>query len=317
MYKIVFLGSGDLAFGVLQGLLESEHSIVGVLPWESLFKTHWRTRIKRRLVTDTSTLIEQHGLPRLRPSKANSPEFAQQMAHLAPDLLLVASWGEILKAGTIALPKVGCINVHPSLLPRHRGYNPVSSALRAGETETGVTFHHLTPAIDAGDILLQSSVPISPHDNGDSLRRKLSFRAKEMVGPALARVSDPDFVPTRQDETNASYRPKLTPADARIDWTQPAATIHDHVRGCFPWFKCFTHHRGRTLLVVRSEVVDLYQTSIQPGQILYKSGTQLVVATGNPRQALLLTDIQLAEMLGAVRGKFYLARFLHVGDVLQ
>ena len=91
MYKIVFLGSGDLACGVLQGLLESEHSIVGVLPWESLFKTHWRARIKRRLVTDTSTLIEQHGLPRLRPSKANSSEFAEQMAHLAPDLLLVAS----------------------------------------------------------------------------------------------------------------------------------------------------------------------------------------------------------------------------------
>lgn len=317
MYRIVLLGSGDLANGVLQGLLESTHTVVGVLPWESLSKTRWRTRLKRRWVINTATLIERHRLHPLRPCKANSDDFARQMSELAPDLLVVASWGEILNANTIALPKRACVNVHPSLLPRHRGYNPVSSVLRAGEAESGVTFHYLTPAIDAGGIILQSPVCVAQHDNGDSLRRKLAFRAKEMVAPALARLGDPNFSSTAQDEAAASYHPKLQPAEAKIDWSQSAATIHNQVRGCFPWVNCHTHHGDKKLFVLRTEIVELYQPASTPGRILYKSGTQLVVATGDPRRALLLTEVHLAGTLGWVKAKFNLARSDWVGDCFR
>lgn len=316
MYRIVFMGSGDLGYGVLTGLLESNHQIVGVLPWESLSKTTWRTRLKRKLLSDISTLADKSQLPKLRPCRANTAEFAQQINELAPDLFVVAGWGEIFKPSTIALAKVACVNVHPSLLPRHRGSNPISSVLRAGEAETGVTFHLLTAAIDAGGIVLQSPVAVSRDDNGDSLRRKLSFRAKEMVVQALAQLAAPEFAPVPQDESVAFYHRRFQPPDAQIHWAQPAAVIHNHVRGCFPWFPSFTHHRGKKLLVLRGKLVDLHLSAAAPGQILFKIGAQVVVATGDPKRGLLISKFRLPGALGSVKGRLYVLRSLRVGDFI-
>lgn len=317
MFKIVFLGSGDLACGVLQGLMASRHQIVGVLFWEQLSKASLGLRLKRRLVPDAVTLAKSCKLPLLPAVKANSPEFAQTVAALEPDILLVAGWGEILTEAVIALPKLACVNVHPSLLPRHRGFNPISSVLRAGESQSGVTFHYLTRSIDAGDVLLQSTLPVFPDDNGDSLRRKIAFRAKETVVEALERITRQDFVPIKQDESRACYRPRLKFEDAKIDWHQSAQFIHDQIRGCYPWIKCRAVHRGRTLLVARSEIVELYSKCRTPGKILHKSGVQFVVATGDPERALLVSKVHLANPLSALQDKLYLARRIREGDCLD
>ncbi len=316
MYTIVFLGSGELACGVLQGLLASEHEIIGVLPWESLKKARVQTRLKRHFITDTQAQIEQYQLHALTPCRANSSAFAQQMAALAPDLLLVAGWGEILSPEAIALPRVACINVHPSLLPRHRGFNPVCSVLRAGETQTGVTFHYLTSAIDAGDILLQSSIPVAPQDDGDSLSRKLGFLAMQTVNAALANIGN-HAAAQPQDEQLASYFRKITPRECRIDWSQPAKAIHNQIRGCFPWTPCTTRHKQQVLQILESQPIIFHQPCHTPGRVIYRTGVQLVVATGDQNEGLLIRDMSVVHRFGKLKAKLYLTRQIHVGDTLE
>lgn len=317
MYKVVVLGAGDLGFGVLQGLLESQHDVVGVLPWESITDRGILKSVKRKFIEDNTSLIERHGLHKLKPCKANSEDFAQQVEALDPDVLLVACWGEILSENTIKLPGLASINVHPSLLPRHRGFNPISSVLRSGEKDTGVTFHHLSPKIDAGDILLQSSIKICPADDGDSLSRKLSFRAKETVATALDLLQESDKNRIPQDESQACYRPRLTANDCKIDWRATAQSIHDQVRSGVPHLTSFTLHRGKALHILNTKIVDLFHASTTPGQILYKLGTQIIVASGDPKQGILITKFRLAEKMGSTKGKLYAANSIAVGDILE
>lgn len=317
MYKVVLLGSGDLGYGVLQGLVESEHELLAVMPWETIHTRSWKSFLKRQFIEDTQSLINRYGIRQLSPCLANSPEFAEQLAELKPDVLMVASWGEIFNPEVIALASVACINVHPSLLPKFRGPAPISSVLRAGETHTGVTFHYMTEGIDAGDILMQSQVPITGDDNSDTLTRKLSLRAKEMVTAALDNLRNPDFHAKAQDAGDASYHSRIDPAQLRIDWQATANVIHNQVRASSRQRNSFTHINDLMPIgVLRTQVIDLHRPSSRPGEVLYKIGTQLVVATGNERKAIVLTDVKMPGKLGSLRGKLFVARSVNVGECL-
>lgn len=317
MYRIVFLGSGELARGVLLGLLDSKHSIVGVLPWEKAHTSGWMPRIKRILMPDNISLLKRHKLPVLSAPRANTEAFVKEVAELEPDILLVASWGEIIKPEVLALPRVACVNVHPSLLPLHRGSNPISSVLCAGEKQTGVTYHYLNTKVDAGDILLQSTLDIGLTDSSDSLSRKMGFLARQTVTDALSNIQRQGFVAQPQDESRAQYVGRLRNAEESLDWNRPAIDLHNKIRGRNPWRKVFTSHRCEKLYILASEIVALHQPAKCPGQVLHTSGSQMVVATGDPHQGLLLKQVSCPKKLGRARAKIYVANNVKAGDCLN
>lgn len=316
MYRILFLGSGELARGVLLGLLHSEHQVVGVLPWQKAHCTGWASRLKRVLMPDALALFKRHQLPVLHAERANTEAFLQEVAELQPDILLVAGWGEILKPEVLALAKVASVNVHPSLLPYHRGSNPVSSVLCAGEQQTGVTYHYLNAKVDAGDILLQSAIDISLTETSDSLGRKIGFLARQTVVAALSNIELPGFRAQPQNESSAHYAAKLPPGEEPIDWSSSALDLHNKIRGFNPWRQLFTRHRKTKLYVLSSEIVPLYQPAQEPGKVLHTSGSQLVVATGDAHHGLLLNGLSCTKKMGVFYAKVYVAKSVKAGDFL-
>lgn len=317
MYRIVLLGSGELARGVLLGLLDSGHGIVGVLPWEKAHTSGWMPRIKRLLMPDNIALVKRHGLRVLSASRANTQAFIQEVAELKPDVLLVASWWEILKPEVLALPRLACVNVHPSLLPVHRGSNPISSVLCAGEQQTGVAYHYLNTKVDAGDILLQSTLDIGLTDTSDSLGRKLGFLARQTVLDALGNIHRNDFIAQPQDECRAKYVTRLKNVEEPLDWGCSAVDLHNKIRGRNPWRRVFTRHRNAKLYVLASEIVLLHRPAKCPGEVLHTSGSQMVVATGDARKALLLKQVSCPRKLGKIRAKIYVANRVKAGDRLS
>lgn len=312
MHKVLLLGSGDFACGVLEGILASEHKVVGFFPWEARSKPSLKTRIKRRFITDNVTLAEQYGIPVWQMRSANSAEFAARVAALQPDIIVVAGWGEILKPQTIELPVRAVVNSHPSLLPRHRGASPISSVLCEGETHTGVTFHYLTPQIDAGHILYQSALSIYEGDDFASLSRRIIRRAKETIGLALAKVGEPGEL---QDESEASYFYRLAPSEMWLDWSAPAQRLRNRIRSVSGnYFR--SGHNNRALYITDVELVELHQPCHQPGRILDKAGSRLLIATGDPSTALFICANPVDNLCGPLGAKWYCLNKIQIGDLL-
>ena len=329
-----------MALGVLEGILAAQHQVVGFFPWEVRAKTTLKTRLKRLLLPTRLP----GGVPLLNFPSANDLDFCQYAKSLSPDLLVVAGWGEILSPPTIALPRQACINVHPSLLPRHRGASPIASVLREGESLTGVTFHYLTARIDAGDILYQSEFPIYPSDDYSKLARRIAFRARESVGMALEKMSQHAGATgssRAQDESLASYFGRLAPADLFLDWTQSAEYLRNRIRSASPpsYFRCFhrtAFHRmalhrvalhrvaahrgagtgGTVLQVIEADYVDLLRPQTEPGVVIAKSGAQLMVSTGDPLRALFIRAAPAEGKLGVLGAKLYCRNEVHIGDRL-
>lgn len=313
MHKVLLLGSGDFARGVLEGILATEHQIVGFFPWEARSKPSLKTRLKRRFLADNITFAEQHNFPVLQMRSANSAEFSAQVKVLNPDIIVVAGWGEILKPEIIELPARAVVNSHPSLLPFHRGASPIASVLREGEKQTGVTFHYLTPKIDAGHILFQSSLSIYDGDDYASLARRIARRAKETIGLALAKVGEPG---EPQNESMASYFNRLAAKDIWLDWSCDARGLRNYIRSASAGGYFRTRHQGRALCISNAELVELHQPCQQPGLVLDKSGSRLLVATGDPHAALFIRAEPANNRLGPLGAKWYCLNQIQVGEIL-
>jgi methionyl-tRNA formyltransferase len=313
MHKVLLLGSGDFARGVLEGILASKHRVVGFFPWEARHKPTLKTRIKRRFVTDNVALAEQYDIPVWQMRSANSAEFATRVAALKPDIIVVAGWGEILKPQTIALPVRALVNSHPSLLPGHRGASPIASVLGEGEKQTGVTFHYLTPEIDAGHILYQSTMSIYDGDDHTSLARRIARRAKETIGFALAKVGEPG---EPQDETEASYFYRPSPNEMWLDWGAPAQWLRNQIRSVSGhYFR--SGYQNRALHITDAELVELYQPCHQPGRILDKAGSRLLIATGDPSRALFIGAAPVGNRFGSLGAKWYCLNKIQIGETLD
>ena len=238
MLRVVLIGYGELAQSLLIGIMESRHKVVGVLRWDKerpnkLFAFLRDIFIPDRLIS----IIRAKNIHEIKSGKANSKKFIKKIKKLKPDVILVGSWGEILKKEIINLPKIAFINCHPSLLPMHRGSNPYASAIKNSESKTGITFHLMNEGIDTGEILLQKEINISDSDTGGSLRNKCAFMAKETVSELLDRIEKAELIPKKQDESKASYFLKLNEDDAKINWNKPARGIDNNIRSLLPWMK--------------------------------------------------------------------------------
>jgi methionyl-tRNA formyltransferase len=203
------------------------------------------------------------------------------------------------------------------MLPKHRGSNPYTSALRNGETKTGITFHLVNEGIDTGEILLQKEISISEEDTGGSLRNKCAFMAKETVSELLDKLETAELIPKKQNEEESSYFPRLHPDDAKIRWNQPAKEIHNNIRGLYPWIKSYTLHNETFLFIQSTKVIELNTYTDTPGQILDKTGGNLIISTADTNKAILAGNIEAYGFLSKLWTNNYINKKIKIGDYLQ
>lgn len=239
---------------------------------------------------ETKRLAERHGIPVLQPTRLRDPAFQDALRAFAPDLGVVAAYGRILPRDVLDLPRFGCINVHASLLPRHRGAAPIQWSILAGDAETGITIMRVAEELDAGDILLQRSIPLRPDHTGGTLGDELALLGAEALVWAVERLRAGQLPARPQPPEGVTFAPRIERAQTCIDWSRTALEIERLVRAMAPAPSAFTTLEGAVLKIHRAAVVTEPAAS-PPGTVLAARGDQFVVQTGDG--ALRLLDVQL------------------------
>jgi len=222
----------------------------------------------------------ERSLPLWQPKGLRSPAAVQQIAEWAPDVLVTVAYGRIIPAEVLAIPPLGAVNAHPSLLPAYRGASPIQRAIADGQIETGVTIMFQTAALDAGDIILQRPVAIGPQETAGDLEGRLADFAAALLLEAVGLVAEGRAPRHPQDEAAATYVGKLTKEDGRIEWTRPAETIANLVRAMDPWPSAYTHRRGRLLKIWRARPEERPTPPTEEGLPPSEPGTVLDVSEG-------------------------------------
>ncbi len=264
------MGTPQFAVPALDALIESDHEVVGVFVQPDEPAGRGRSVV----VPPVKKLALQHRIMVHQPPSLRGSCELERLASLRPDVAIIAAYGKILPEPLLRVPPRGFLNIHASLLPRHRGPSPIAAAILAGDEVTGVTIMVVTRRMDTGPVLAQRRVPILAHDTTGSLSQKLSGIGAELLIDTLSRWLDGRLSPQPQDDGNATYSKMISKEDGLVDWDQPAVELWRRVRAFQPWPGCHTTWQGRTVKIV--EAVPL------PGQ-----GTPgLVVETGDERVAV-------------------------------
>ncbi len=294
------MGTPDFAVPSLVGVAQSGHDLVGVVTRPD----RPRGRGQQMQPTDVKAAVASLGLdvPVLQPEALRDESFHAQLQALEPDLLAVVAF-LILPRSVLAIPKLGSVNVHPSLLPKYRGAAPIQWAIINGETETGVTIFQLSPRVDAGDILVQQRLVIGDDETAGELYERLKMKGAELLIRAIDGMADGSVIPVPQTDEGVSRAPKLEKEDGEIDWSKSAGDIRNLIRGTNPFPGAFTLWRNKLLKVHRATV----DTGMgEAGTVLGADGKRgLIVGTGEG--VLALEEVQPAgkkRMSGAdfVRG---------------
>lgn len=222
----------------------------------------------------------RRGIPVFQPEKARHPDAVARIAAEAPDLIVVAAYGHILPKSILDIPRLGCINVHASLLPRYRGAAPINWAVARGETVTGITIMRMDEGMDTGPMLYVREMPIGEEDTAETLFSKLSIVGAEALREALRKLREGTLDGTPQDAALATYAPMLKKEHGRIDWSRPAGEIRNLVRGMTPWPSAFALHAGKTLKVLSSAVAAESAPAGEPGEFVAFGRDGISVACG-------------------------------------
>lgn len=281
------MGTPTFAVPTLRRLVASDHQVLVVVTNPD--RPQGRGR---RLASSPVKLVAQElGIPVLQPAALDDPGLIVRLTDYHPDLFAVVAFS-ILPGPLLAIPRMGSVNLHPSLLPAYRGAAPIIWAVIDGCTETGITSFLLNPRIDAGDILLQRRVAISPTETAGKLEARLSELGAELMLQTLLGLESGTLTPCPQERSRATRAPKVTREDGRIDWNQPATAIRNRIRGLNPTPGAFTEWQGKILKIHRAQQLDPGQPAA-PGTVLIADSQQgLVVATRD--SALRLEEVQPA-----------------------
>ena len=242
------MGSPSFALPTLRRLIESEHQVVGVVTQPD--RPAGRGRGLRP--PPVKELAQAHRLPVLQPERVNASEALAALRSLAPDAMIIAAYGQILRQPLLDLPRRGVLNVHASLLPTYRGAAPVTAALLAGERETGVTILEVVLALDAGPIVAQRALPIEEHDTAGTLGEKLAALGADLLIEVLPAWERGELPPQPQDDAQASHAPSVRREDAVIDWSLPAVEVWRLVRAFNPWPMAATAVGGEPLRILEA-----------------------------------------------------------------
>ena len=304
--RVAFFGTPAFAVPTLQALLESAHDVALVVTQPD------RPRGRGQKITPgpVKALALEHGIPVRQPEKLTRDPWECELAAYRWDLGVVAAYGKILPDWLLALPRLGLINVHASLLPKYRGAAPIHRAVMHGDAETGVTIMRVVTALDAGAMLSAVKVPIGPDDRTDAVERELARVGARLLLETLDRLASGSLPEVPQDETQVSYAPRLTKEEGRIDWARPARAIHNQIRALHPWPHAFTFSPRGRLILHRSAVESEAAAEAVPGTILPSTSPGAIrVVTG--RGVLQLLELQ------AEGGKVLPARIFLAGHPLS
>ena len=282
--RIGFFGTPEFAVPTLAALAASRHRVVGVVTQPD----RPRGRGQHLSAGPVKRLALEHGLPVLQPEKMRDETFLAALRALDADLGVVAAYGRILPDVILAIPRLGLINVHASLLPRWRGAAPVHRAILAGDTETGVTIMRIVRELDAGAMLANSRRPIGPDETSAELESALAVLGAGLLSATVERLSEGPIHEEPQPDAGVTYADRITKDDAPIFWWRSAREVHNQVRGLHPWPLASTIVGGHRLIVLKTGVSDgPAPSSALPGTILEAEGDRLVVAAGHGTVRLL------------------------------
>lgn len=274
--KIIFAGTPDFAAKHLAALLETQHQIVGVLT------RHDKPagRGKKLTPSPVKVLAQEHDIPVFQPVSLRDAENQQWLKDRNADLMIVVAYGLILPQAVLDIPRLGCLNVHGSLLPRWRGAAPIQRSIWAGDAETGVTIMQMDAGLDTGDMLYKAVCPITADDTSATLYEKLAVTGPKALIHTVDMLSSGQCTPEKQDDTLANYAEKLSKEEARIDWQQDAAHIERCIRAFNPWPMSYFMVQEQLIKVWQAEVIDDSQGK-QPGTIVSADKNGICIATGN------------------------------------
>lgn len=256
--KIVYMGTPDYAVGALQALIEAGHEVVAVVTQPDKPKG----RGKEMQMTPVKACALSHDIPVFQPAKIKTLEAVETLRGYGADVFVVAAFGQILSEEILTMPRYGCINIHASLLPKYRGAAPIQRVILDGEKETGITIMQMDKGVDTGDILLQSVVPITEKETGDSLYEKLTCEGAGLIVKALQKLEAGELVPVKQNDAESCYAKMLDKSMGKIDWQQSAVQIERLVRGLNSWPSAYTSFHGKTLKLWESEEVNDRKTDL-------------------------------------------------------
>jgi methionyl-tRNA formyltransferase len=291
--RIVFIGAGEIGVPTLQALRKSAHEVVGVV-------TQPDKPVGRSQLIEPPPIKKAlgHGAPGgralpspvLQPARIKDRQAIEEIRGLNPDVIVVMAYGQILPRGVLEIPKIACLNLHASLLPRWRGAAPIQAAIAAGDRKTGITVMYMDEGLDTGDILLERTINILSSDTGEALHDRLGGIAPETLLESLDLLAKGKAPRTPQDNSLATFAPKLNREDGKIDWSDAAEVIERKIRAFNPWpgaFMTIEANGMRNLKIFSATVVALRGT---PGEILH-SENEFVVVAG--KGALSLGNVQL------------------------
>lgn len=272
--KIIFAGTPHFAASALQALLANNHQIVAVLTQPD----RPAGRGMQLVPSPVKLLALQYGIPVMQPLSLRVAEVQQQLASFQADVMVVAAYGLILPLSVLQIPRLGCLNIHASLLPRWRGAAPIQRAILAGDAETGITIMQMDEGLDTGVMLLKKSCPVSAQDTAQILHDKLAQLGAEAIIEALCKLQQGSLIGVVQDSTQATYAAKLVKTEAQLEWTQSAVQLERAVRAYNPVPGAYSALNGTTIKIWQASLAEEGQG--EPGTVLAVNKDSISVACG-------------------------------------
>ena len=311
--KVIFAGTPDFAAKHLSALLDSEHEVFAVYTQPD----RPAGRGKKLTASPVKVLAEENAIPVYQPQSLKAEDAQKELAALNADLMVVVAYGLLLPTAVLNAPRLGCINVHGSILPKWRGAAPIQRSIWAGDAETGVTIMQMDEGLDTGDMLHIATLPIANDDTSATMYEKLAA-----LGPkALVDVVNDfeSYPPTKQDDTQATYAKKLSKEEALINWSDDAKQIERNIRAFNPWPVAWMQVEDQNVKVWSADVVTL-DKDVKPGTVISADKAGITIATG--RDALRITSLQIpgkkalpaADVINARQSWFEVGRCIKQAD---
>lgn len=303
------MGTPDLAATVLNTMMEAGLSVSLAVSQPDRVKGRGRHTVP----TPVHDCADKWGIPVFQPDRVRRPEAVERLRLEAPDLIVVAAFGQILPPSVLEIPRLGCINIHTSLLPRYRGAAPIQWAVINGEKKSGVTVMQMDEGLDTGDILLQEEVALAADETAASLYEKLSLLGGKMAVKAVRGLEEGSLKRIPQDDALSTYASMLTREMGQINWQEPAEVIERKIRGMNPWPSCFCSLRGRVFKIWGARVEETVEGAM-PGTVARVTDEGMLVACG--RGSLLLLDVQYEGKKRMPCDAFLRGMRIQAGEVL-
>ena len=311
--RILFMGTPDFARASLEALIAAGADVIGVLTQPD------KPRGRKMQLTPSPVKVcaLEHNIPVYQPKTLRDEAFSELLASLAPELIVVAAYGKILPENVLTYPRLGCINVHGSLLPKYRGAAPIQRAIMEGERETGVTIMYMAEGIDTGDMLAKVSCAIYPDDNFETLHDRLADLGAKLLCETIEKLEDGSAVREKQDDLKSTYAAKITNDDCIVDFNDSAEKIHNQIRGLSPFPLAVAEHDGRAVKLVASELYDTETEHRNPGEVLRCDGAGNRIIIACKKGAISLTALLPEGKKRMTAADYINGRRVAIGDMFK